>query len=145
MAKLSLKVDTVEARIIAIHRAVIKLSKTSEFVRELVSPAECGSLLEGLQEAVDLQSLESDSDFTAAEMRALIEGFISGIAASRAAALAAEGMYLEDPSTEEEAVEEEDFSGEDVAGGPSNGIVAGQLTGDPRYVRQSGVRAEESQ
>lgn len=123
MTKASYELVPEEAHLIATYRAIKDLN------HDLVQPLEAGEVLQLIREVLNLE--EATASLNAKEVKQLLKGFIAGVVGMRSMLLQQDeiGAYDFEPLDEP------------VGGSYTNAIPAGQETGDPRYVAQSGVRA----
>lgn len=120
--------DKQEARVIALHRAIKELDYP-----QLLDINDLGAAYEALVSLVDLD--KEEEALSGDQLKAMIRGFVVGLAATRLAQLAERQgpMYTLPPDEEMDPIE--------YSGGPTGGIVKGQGD-DPAYVKQTGVRAD---
>lgn len=118
-----------EARLVGVLRAI------KDFNREdLIDSSDVGLALEALQAVFDLDKRENE--LSSAQLKALLVGFVAGLAASRASGPDPdEYEYIQQPVYTPGP--EADYEQTPFTGGPSGGVAVGQGS-DPRYVTQSG-------
>lgn len=126
---MQINVNTDEARLISVYRAISDLETTNS----VLQVSDASAVLEALKESIDLDQAEKDLSGT--ELRALIKGFALGLSAASGVPTSENDIeFIPDHDVYEPA-------NETISGGPTGGVVAGQGT-DPRYVNQTGVRSE---
>lgn len=109
--------DKEEAQLLAVYRAINEFDNV-----DLVDVSDVGVILSGLRAVVNLDAKEEELNSVA--LKALIYGFVAGIAATRAHSVRPEFV---------------DFAPEaEFIGGPTGGVATGQGE-DPAFVTQSGV------
>lgn len=141
--------DKNEARLISIHRAIKELNANL-----LISEEDVGTAFVALHQVFpDLE--EKETKLSADALKALVLGFVGGLAATRIPE--AEELLAYESNVEIEEPEllgppedrprypanaptaEEEITQTSFKGGPSGGTAEGQGK-DPKYVTQSGVR-----
>lgn len=124
MAKLELTKD--EIQVISVLRAIKK-------VPAYVDETDVGDITEALLVFGEVESKEQDAAVSGPALQLFIEGFVRGYGAYRAEAA---GFHPDNYPVY-------DGDGDQtISGGPTGGVVAGQGN-DPKYVTQTGPRADQ--
>lgn len=130
-----------EGRLIGVARAIESFNNES-----LVELSDVGDVLRSLEVIFDIE--EKEKDLNSKELKALLLGFVGGLAASRLPQLLAEQEaaqlealeYLD--SQPPYTVTDDADDRPAYTGGPTGGVIEGQGT-DPDLVSQTGPRPEE--
>lgn len=123
----TITVNTDEARLIAVFRAISKLDRA-----ELIDTPDASDAYTALGQVFELDKVEKDYD--SEQIKAFILGFVGGLGASQLAAVQEAQAQAEWQAAASAYLEHGD---ETISGGPTGGVVAGQGV-DPRYVTQTG-------
>lgn len=128
------KLTKEEKRLLGIFRAIKEFD-----LPVLMSEQDTSAAYTALQEVSDLEKIEKK--YSEKEISAYLLGFVSGLGATRISDVMEAASAMEDYyAASEEDYEEEEFG---QATAPTGGVIKGQGK-DPRYVKQTGVRAESS-